>query len=124
MTGSLQLIFLITVEAIREVKLSKVKTIGDISKAEINSLYCLVGYCVYTVKQNEGVCPNCICHIESNCHYMTALTDLKEYKEVCLVHVWKKVFSRMLEVEIMFKNISDSTVMAASNLDESFDGSG
>lgn len=55
---------------------------------------------------------------------MTALTDLKEYKEVCLVHVWGKLFSRMLEVEIMFKNISDSTVMAASNLDESFDGSG
>ena len=49
---------------------------------------------------------------------MTALTDLKEYKEGCLVHVGKKVFSMILEVEIMFTNISDSTLMAASNLNK------
>jgi hypothetical protein len=107
MTGSLQLIFLITIKEIREVKFSKAETIGDISRVEINSLYYLVEYCAYTVKQNEGVCPNCICHIESECDYMTALTDLKNIKRYVLC---------------MFRNISDSTVMAASSLDESFDG--
>ena len=32
------------------------------------------------------------------------------------MHVGKKVFSMILVFEIMFRNISDSTLMAASNL--------
>ena len=34
------------------------------------------------------------------------------------MHLGKKVFSMILEVEIMFRDISDSTLMAASNLNK------
>jgi hypothetical protein len=62
---------------IRGVEFTMTKAIGNISQAEINSLYYLI--VGYWVKQNEGVCPNCICFIEtsiteSDCYYMTALT--------------------------------------------------
>ena len=65
----------------REVQLSQAKAIGDLNVAELNSLYYLVGYCVYAIKKIERVCPKCICEIESSTpgsHYVTALTDLKE----------------------------------------------
>ena len=101
---------------VKGVELSEAKALENLNESELNSLYC-----VYGIKKNESLCPKCIGEIVSaspGSHYAAALTDLKEYKAGCLVHVGDMVFSIMLEVEIMFRNISDSIVITASNLNK------
>ena len=39
-----------------EVEISEANCIDDIQKAELNSLYYLVGYCLHSIKKNEEIC--------------------------------------------------------------------
>ena len=96
---------------VNDIQISEAKSEEELCKAELNSLFYLVGYCVHSMKKTENVCDSCLQDITSTSlvsHQSATLTNVKEFKKDCLEHVTECTFSMMLRVGMMFRNISDS----------------
>ena len=99
-----------------EVEISEANCIDDIQKAELNSLYYLVGYCLHSIKKNEEICTGCLVEVTScdlSDQDSVTFTILKEYKQGCLTQVSEKAFSMMLKVEVMLRNFDESVLMTS-----------
>lgn len=112
---------------LEDIKISEVDCQEDLSKAELNSLFHLVGYCVHSIKKNETVCDTCLQDVAcskdianlilvSRCHHATTLTNLREFKKDSLEHVKDRTFSMMLKVEMMFRSLSKNLLMTTENI--------
>ena len=102
-----------------EVEISEANCIDDIQKAELNSLYYLVGYCLHSIKKNEEICTGCFVEVTScdlSDQDSATFTILKEYKQGCLTQVSEKAFSMMLKVEVMLRNFDESVLMTSKNV--------
>ncbi|KAK6167055.1 hypothetical protein SNE40_021163 [Patella caerulea] len=81
----------------------------ELSKAELNSLFYLVGYCIYTTKKRNTHCEECISYIESkdgeDFQDFSKLIKLKDYKDGCLTRPSESIFNVVKAVEYMFRDI-------------------
>ena len=79
---------------------------NKINQAEMDSLFHLAGYCVQSVKKNCKICERCIKDIEDiNQTANDTLTQMREYKQGCLVRVSRPTFQMFLSTEKMFRSV-------------------
>ena len=91
----------------------------ELPQAERDSLYNLAGYCLHSIKQNEKTCDRCMHAVtrgqDEAAHHSAGLSQLKEYRAGCLMHISAKAYDMLLNVELMFRR-AQSTLMKDTNV--------
>lgn len=94
----------------------------NLSVAESNSLYNLIGYCVHSIKNTETTCAECLGDViaspHETPHKAADLTLLKEYKKGGLVSVSDKAYEMLHKVEVMFRKSQSVFIDNNNNLKE------
>ncbi|KAJ8043261.1 hypothetical protein HOLleu_10280 [Holothuria leucospilota] len=74
---------------LEDIQLNANQSVEDLSNAEMNSLYYLVGYCISRICMNDKYREKCISSIRgasATSGSSSRLTEMKNYKEGCLAH--------------------------------------
>lgn len=107
---------------LKELTISDKTSVESLSKAELNSLYYLGGYCVHSLKKTVVVCDRCLQDVISSSPgshgSRETLTTFKEFKKDCLEHLADKAFTMLLKAEMMFRSLSESSLLSAKNVRE------
>ena len=95
-----------------------------LNQGEQNGLYYILGYCIFILKKTKAVCSTCLTEVEevglAEPFDSALLLSLKEYKEGSLSKVTGKVFTMMLQVELMFRSREKLSIINGKNIKSEF----
>lgn len=104
---------------LEDIQLNANQSVEDLSNAEMNSLYYLVGYCISRICKNDKHCEKCISSIRSpsaTSGSSSRLTEMKNYKEGCLAHPTKDAFGLILTAENIFRSYNQDALLAMQHV--------
>ena len=91
----------------------------EMSDAERNGHFHILGFLVHSLKKNEKICATCLEELESRQEEPSdigTLTQLKEYTPGALVKVSQKVVDMMVKVELMFRGVDDKVLLSTKGV--------